>query len=176
MKPAQPAACPERPGHTERIMSKTTRATQMLSKAGIAFSIRTYAYESGADRIGLQAAAAIGEPPSRVLKTLMVAVDGKPACTVVPSDGELSMKRVAAAFGGKTASMMPPADAERLTGYHVGGISPFGAKKAVPTAMEMAALEEPYVIINAGQRGVMVQLAPKDAQKVLGALAASLLA
>lgn len=157
-------------------MAKGTRATQLLTKAGISFSTRSYAYESGVERIGLQAAAAIDEPPCRVLKTLMVEVDGKPACTVVPSDGELSMKRVAAAFGGKSAKMMQPADAERITGYHVGGISPFGAKKAVPTVIEAAALDEPYVIINAGQRGMMVQLAPKDAQTVLKAVAASLLA
>jgi Cys-tRNA(Pro)/Cys-tRNA(Cys) deacylase len=157
-------------------MSKSTRATQALAKAGISFSTRHYDYESGADRIGLQAAAAIGEPPSRVLKTLMVEVDGKPACTVIPSDGELGMKRVAAAFGGKTARMMPPADAERVTGYHVGGISPFGAKKKVPVAIEATALAEPYVIINGGQRGVMVQLAPDDARKTLDAVVASLLA
>ncbi|KHK00753.1 Cys-tRNA(Pro) deacylase [Desulfovibrio sp. TomC] len=157
-------------------MSKTTRATQFLAKAGIAFETIQYAYESGAERIGLQAAAAIGEAPSRVLKTLMVLVDGKPACTVVPSDGELSMKRVAAAFGGKTAGMMPPAEAEKVTGYHVGGISPFGARKKVPVAMEAAAGAEPYVIINGGQRGVMVRLAPDDAVRVLGAVVAPLLA
>jgi Cys-tRNA(Pro)/Cys-tRNA(Cys) deacylase len=157
-------------------MSQSTRATQLLAKAGIPFTVHQYSYEAGVDRIGLQAAAAIGESPARVLKTLMVTVDGKPACTVIPSDGELSMKRVAAVFGGKTAAMMRPAEAERLTGYHVGGISPFGAKKKVPVALEEAALAEPYVIINGGQRGVMVQLAPADARQVLGALVAPLLA
>ncbi|MHC1711608.1 MAG: Cys-tRNA(Pro) deacylase [Solidesulfovibrio sp.] len=157
-------------------MSKSTRATQVLAKAGISFITRHYDYEAGADRIGLHAAAAIGEPPARVLKTLMVEVDGKPACTVIPSDGELGMKRVAAAFGGKTARMMPPADAERVTGYHVGGISPFGAKKKVPVAIEATVFAEPYVIINAGQRGVMVQLAPDDARTTLDAVVASLLA
>ena len=157
-------------------MSQSTRATQVLAKAGVTFTVRQYTYESGTEHIGLHAAAAIGENPTRVLKTLMVSVDGKPACTVIPSDRELSMKRVATAFGGKTAAMMRPADAERLTGYHVGGISPFGAKKRVPMAMEEAVLTEPYVIINAGQRGVMVELDPADAQKVLGALAAPLLA
>jgi Cys-tRNA(Pro)/Cys-tRNA(Cys) deacylase len=157
-------------------MSKSTRATQVLAKAGVSFSTRHYDYEAGADRIGLHAAAAIGEPPARVLKTLMVEVDGKPACTVIPSDGELGMKRVAAAFGGKTARMMPPADAERVTGYHVGGISPFGAKKKVPVAIEATVFAEPYVIINAGQRGVMVQLAPDDAQTTLDAVVAALMA
>lgn len=157
-------------------MSKSTRATQVLAKAGVSFTFLQYDYESGADRIGLQAAEAIGEPPSRVLKTLMVEVDGKPACAVIPANGELRMKRVAAAFGGKTATMMAPADAERITGYHVGGISPFGAKKKVPVAMEQAALAEPYVLINGGQRGTMVRLAPADAQKVLGALTVPLMA
>ncbi len=157
-------------------MSKTTRATQALNKAGAAFDVLTYDYQSGAERIGLQAAAAIGEPPSRVLKTLMVLVDGKPACCVVPSDGELSMKRVAAAFGGKAAAMMPPVEAEKATGYHVGGISPFGSRKKVPVALEAAALSEPYVIINAGQRGVMVRLAPAEAVRVLEAVTVPLLA
>ena len=157
-------------------MAKATRATQALAKAGVAFTVVEYAYEAGADRIGMHAAAAIGEEPSRVLKTLMVSVDGKPACAVIPSDGELSMKRVAAAFGGKTAAMLPPAEAEKVTGYHVGGISPFGQRKAVPTAMEEAALAEPHVIINAGQRGVMVRLSPADAKKALAAVAAPLLA
>ena len=157
-------------------MSKTTRATQFLAKAGIAFETIQYDYESGAERIGLQAAAAIGEAPSRVLKTLMVLVDGKPACAVVPSDGELSMKRVAAAFGGKAAAMMPPAEAEKVTGYHVGGISPFGSRKKVPVAVEAAAMSEASVIINGGQRGVMVRLAPRDAVRVLGAVVAPLVA
>jgi Cys-tRNA(Pro)/Cys-tRNA(Cys) deacylase len=157
-------------------MSKTTRATQVLAKAGVAFDVLTYDYQSGAERIGLQAAAAIGEPPGRVLKTLMVLVDGKPGCCVVPSDGELSMKRVAAAFGGKSAAMMPPAEAEKATGYHVGGISPFGAKKRLPVAIEASALAEPYVIINAGQRGVMVRLSPAEAVRVLEAVTVPLLA
>lgn len=157
-------------------MAQSTRATLVLAQAGIPFTLLHYTYEAGTNKIGLHAAAAIGEPASRVLKTLMVAVDGKPACTVIPSDGELSMKRVAAAFGGKTARMLSPADAERVTGYHVGGISPFGLRKKVPTAMEEAVFAEPYVVINAGQRGVMVQLAPEDTRRVLGAIGASLLA
>ncbi|MEF2070530.1 Cys-tRNA(Pro) deacylase [Consotaella aegiceratis] len=157
-------------------MAKSTQATLALDKAGVAYSTRSYDYQSGHEPIGLQAAAAIGEPPSRVLKTLMVEVDGKPACCVIPSDRELSMKKVASAFKGKTAAMMPAVKAERLTGYHVGGISPFGQKRAVPTAIEASALAEDYVIINAGQRGLMLQLAPKDAVEALGATAAVLVA
>ncbi|CDN50599.1 Cys-tRNA(Pro) deacylase [Neorhizobium galegae] len=157
-------------------MSKTTRATQMLEKAGIAFATVTYDYDPNADRIGMQAAEAIGEEPRRVLKTLMAEVDGKAVCVVVPSDREVAMKKLAAAFGGKSANMMKPADAERATGYHVGGISPFGQKKLVPTAIEITALDEPHVFINGGQRGLQVRLDPKAARDALKAVAAPLVA
>lgn len=155
-------------------MSRTTRATQTLQKAGVAFTTLTYDYDPNADRIGLAAAEAIGEEPRQVLKTLMAEVDGKPVCVVVPSDREVSMKKLAAAFGGKSANMMKPADAERATGYHVGGISPFGQKKQVPTAIEATALDEPYVFINGGQRGLQVRLDPKAARDALKAIAAPL--
>ncbi|MEB3043150.1 Cys-tRNA(Pro) deacylase [Rhizobium mulingense] len=157
-------------------MSKTTRATQVLSKSGIAFTVHTYDYDPGAERVGLQAAEALGEAPHRVLKTLMAELDGKPVCVVVPSDREVSMKKLASAFGGKSANMMKPADAERLTGYHVGGISPFGQKKIVPTAIEETAFVEPLVYINGGQRGLQVRLDPKDALTVLKAVSAPLIA
>ena len=157
-------------------MSKTTRATQMLTKAGIAFTTVTYDYDPNADRIGLQAAEAIGEAPHLVLKTLMAELDGKPVCVIVPSDREVSMKKLAAAFGGKSANMMKPADAERATGYHVGGISPFGQKKQVPTAIETAAMAHDCVYMNGGQRGLQVRLSPRDAQKALKAIAAPLVA
>lgn len=157
-------------------MSKTTRATQALAKAGVSFELIAYDYDPEAPRVGLQAAEAIGEPPHRVLKTLMATVDGKPVCAVIPSDREVSMKKLAAAFQGKSAAMMKPADAERLTGYHVGGISPFGQKKVVPTAIEEAALGEPYVFMNGGQRGLQVRLDPKGALEALKARAAPLIA
>lgn len=157
-------------------MSKATRGTEVLEKAGVSFTTVTYDYDPNAERIGLQAAEAIGEEPCRVLKTLMAEVDGKAVCVVIPSDREVSMKKLAVAFGGKSAAMMKPADAERITGYRVGGISPFGQRKLVPTAIEATALEEVYVFINGGQRGLQVRLAPKDAQSVLKAIAAGLVA
>ena len=157
-------------------MSRTTRATQFLDKARVAYETVTYDYDPDADRIGMQAAEAIGAEPFRVLKTLMAEVDGKPVCAVVPSDHEVSMKRLAAAFGGKSANMMKPADAERVTGYHVGGISPFGQKKRVPTAFEEAALAHGTVYMNGGPRGLQVQLKPADAMTALDAKAASLVA
>jgi len=157
-------------------MSRNTRATQFLTKAGVAFEVLTYDYDPDAERIGLQAAEAIGVPPHRVLKTLMAQVDGKPVCVVVPSDREVSMKKLAAAFAGKSAAMMRPGDAERLTGYHVGGISPFGQKKPVSTAFEASAMAESEVYMNGGQRGLQVHLTPQDAVKALDARVASLVA
>lgn len=157
-------------------MSKGTRATQTLEKAGVAFTVHSYAYDPSADRIGMQAAEALGTPPAQVLKTLMTKVDGKPACVIVPSDCEVSMKRLAAAVRGKSAEMMPPVEAERIAGYVVGGISPFGQKKRVPTLIEETALAHDFVFINAGQRGLQVRLSPRDAAKALGAIVAPLVA
>ena len=157
-------------------MSKTTRATQALAKLGVEFALHTYDYDPDADRIGLQAAEALGVTPHRVLKTLMAEVDGKPVCVVVPSDREVSMKKLAAAFRGKAASMMRPADAERLTGYHVGGISPFGQKKRIAVAIDAAALEETSVYLNGGQRGLQIELDPNDAVRALAAIVVALTA
>ncbi len=156
-------------------MSKKTRATEMLEKKGIAYSLHTYDYDPGADRIGLQAAEALGERPDRVLKTLMAVVDGKPVCVVVPSDREVSMKKLAAAFRGKSAQMMKPADAERTSGYTVGGISPFGQRRDVPTVMEEQALAHEFVFVNGGQRGLQIKLDPKLALKAVGGKTAALI-
>ena len=157
-------------------MSKTTPATKALEKLGVKFVLHSYVYDSTTGSIGLQAAEALGVEPYRMLKTLMAEVDGKPVCVVVPSDGEVSMKKLASAFGGKAAKMMRPADAERLTGYHVGGISPFGQKKRVPVAIEAAALGHATVFLNGGQRGLQVELDPNDAALAAGAHAHALTA
>ncbi|MBN9581789.1 MAG: Cys-tRNA(Pro) deacylase [Afipia sp.] len=157
-------------------MSKVTRATKMLEQVGVAFTTHTYDYDGDADRIGLQAAEAIGEDPARVLKSLMALVDGKPVCVIVPSDREVSMKKLAAAFGGKSAQMMKPADAERLSGYKVGGISPFGQSRPPRAAIEAQAMAHDRVYINGGQRGLQVRLSPHDAAQVLSAIVAPLVA
>ena len=152
-----------------------TRATIALLNAGVDFTVHGYDYAPDSERLGLHAAEALGEAPHRVLKTLMATVDDKPVCAVIPSDCELNMKKLAAAFGGKAAQMMRPMDAERVTGYCVGRISPFGQKKRVPIAMEERALQETYVFVNGGQRGVQIRLNPEDARKVAGAIVASLI-
>jgi Cys-tRNA(Pro)/Cys-tRNA(Cys) deacylase len=157
-------------------VSKATRATQALEKAGVAFTVHTYDYDPDADKIGMQAAEALGEAPQRVLKTLMALVDGKPVCVIVPSDREVSMKKLAAAFGGKSAQMMKPPEAERISGYKVGGISPFGQMRPLRAAIEEQAMTETLVYMNGGQRGLQVRLAPGDAATVLKAIVASMVA
>lgn len=157
-------------------MSHTTRATQFLTQQKVRFTLASYDYDPEAESIGLAAAAAMGVPPSRVLKTLMATVDGKPVCAIVPSDREVSMKKLAAACGGKSAAMMKPAEAERLTGYHVGGISPFGQKKRVPAVLEETALVEALVFLNGGQRGLQVEIDPKEIVRVLNAVTAGITA
>lgn len=150
-------------------MSRTTPATVALDRAGLHYTIASYAYDPGAERVGLQAAEALGVDPGEVLKTLMVRVDGKPACVVLASDREVAMKKLAAALGGKSAEMMKPADAERMTGYRVGGVSPFGQKRAVPTVIDADAAALPQAFVNAGQRGLQARLAPTDLVRVLDA-------
>lgn len=147
-----------------------------MKTKGVEVSLHPYAYDPSAEAVGLAAAAALGLDAALTLKTLMVEVDGTPACCVIPSDRQLSMKKVAAAFGGKAAAMMLPAKAEKLTGYKVGGISPFGQKRAVPVAIEASVCAAAKVWINAGARGLLLGIAPAAALAVLAAKPAELLA
>ena len=157
-------------------MSKVTPATRALTAASVAFTVHAYDYDPDAESIGLQAAAALGEDPARVLKTLMALVDGKPVCVIVPSDQEVSMKKLAAAAGGKSGQMMKPPAAERVTGYKVGGISPFGQRKQVGTVIEESALAHELVYLNGGQRGLQVRMKPTDVRDVVKAVVADVLA
>jgi Cys-tRNA(Pro)/Cys-tRNA(Cys) deacylase len=150
-------------------MAKVTRATLALDKAGITFTVVRYDYDPGAERIGQQAAEALGVDPHCVIKTLMARV-----CVMLSSAAEVSMKLLAAAVGGKSAEMMPPADAERMTGYRIGGISPFGQQRTVPTVMDRQALSHSQVYVNAGQRGLQLHLDPADAARVLDAVIADI--
>jgi Cys-tRNA(Pro)/Cys-tRNA(Cys) deacylase len=153
-----------------------TRAAAALDAAGTAYTLHRYDYDPAAESVGLAAAAALGVAPARMLKTLMLLADGKPGCAVLPSDASLSMKRAAALLGAKAAKMMPPADAERLTGYKVGGISPFGQPRRVPVLLEQAALAHDRVFVNGGQRGLQLEIAPGTLVDLLGATAGKIVA
>ena len=143
-------------------MAQSTRATLALKAAQIPHMVHRYDYDGNAPSIGLQAAEALGVSANIMFKTLMLMIDGKAACAILPSDQSLSMKRVAAAFGGKSADMMKPADAERMTGYKIGGISPLGQTKSVRTLLDETALAHRHIYINGGQRGLQIQLSPHD--------------
>ena len=155
-------------------MAKGTRATKLLEQAGIAFTPVAYDYDTASRSRGLQAAQALGVQPEVVLKTLLALVDGRPVCVIVPSDQDISMKRLAASFGGKSAQMMPPADAERITGYRIGGISPFGQSRHLPTVLDARALGHSLVFVNGGQRGLQLRLDPASIVQVLNARTAAL--
>lgn len=151
-------------------MSKaaSTPATLFLTRAGKPFTLHPYDYAAGEDHHkGVYAAHALGQAEERVFKTLMVELDGRPACVVIPVARSLSMKKVAAYFGAKHAVMMAPDKAERLTGYRVGGISPFGQKRAVPTVLDESAVGQESIFINAGKRGLLLEIAPDDAVSIL---------
>lgn len=155
-------------------MASATPATRILDSLGVAYRLASYDYDPDAPRIGLHAAESLGVDPGRVLKTLMTKVDGRPVCVVLASDREVSMKRLAAAAGGKSAEMMKPADAERLTGYRIGGVSPFGRKRPTPVVLDVAALDHPMVFVNGGQRGLQVEMSPKDLAAALEATVAAI--
>ena len=146
-------------------MSKTTPATVALTRAGVAFELFPYDYDPDAPRVGLQAAEALGWAPEQVFKTLMTLVDAKPACVIVPSDCEVSMKKLAAAIGGKSAQMMKPADLVARQTLGVGGVSPFGQRKVVPTVMDETAILFDRILINGGQRGLLLGLTPDEAAR-----------
>jgi Cys-tRNA(Pro)/Cys-tRNA(Cys) deacylase len=156
--------------------TRSTPATMAVQKAGVAFTLHEYDYDPNADSVGLQAAAALGVDPARLLKTLMTKAGGAVVCVLVPSDREVSLKKLAAAAGAKDAAMMPPTEAERVSGYHVGGISPFGQKKRVRVIVERNALSHTTVLLNGGRRGLQIEIAPADLVRLLDASVADLCA
>lgn len=155
-------------------MSSSTPATRALIAAGVAVDLRHYDYDPQDQQIAIAAALALGESPTRVLKTLIIFADDKPGCVLVPADREVKMKKAAAAFGAKAARMATVAEAERITGYKVGGVSPFGQKKALRTFFERTVESEPYVFVNGGQRGLQLKIAVATLQAVAKAEAVDL--
>jgi Cys-tRNA(Pro)/Cys-tRNA(Cys) deacylase len=152
--------------------ASATPATVALTRAGIAFTVRAYDHDPAAASFGLEAAELLGVPPERVLKTLLAAVDGALVVAVVPVSGQLDLKALAAAVGGKRAVMADPAAAERSTGYVVGGISPIGQRKPLPTVLDATTLVHPTVLVSGGRRGFDLELDPADLIRVTGATVA----
>lgn len=141
-----------------------TRGTAVLDRLGVAYERHPYEHrEKGA----AFAADALGIDAARLAKTLVVAVDGDPVFVLVPGDRELALKALARLAGGRRAALVEAHDAERLTGYRVGGISPFGARRALAVYAERSYLEHDRIALNGGARGLIIELARDDLVRVL---------
>src|SRR5919199_1359469 len=137
--------------------ARDTPATTAARRAGIGFEVHEYEHDPGAASYGLEAAEALGLDPGRGFKTLVADLDGTLTVCVVPVTSELDLRSL-----GKRAALADPAKAERTTGYVVGGISPLGQRRALPTLVDESALEHDTVFVSAGRRGLEIELAPKD--------------
>ena len=146
-----------------------TPATVALEKAGVSFTVHAYDHDPRSASYGLEAADALGLDPDAVFKTLLAEVDGELVVAVVPVSGQLDLKALASAVGGKRAAMADPAVAERTTGYVVGGISPIGQRRRLRTVVDESASARPAVYVSGGRRGVDLGLDPADLVRVLDA-------
>ncbi|HET8767821.1 Cys-tRNA(Pro) deacylase [Phycicoccus sp. M110.8] len=145
-----------------------TPATTTLTRLGVAYDLHPYEHDPAAPSYGLEAAEALGVPPAHVFKTLLVQGERGLAVGVVPVDRTLDLKAVAAALGLKKVSMADPAAAERSTGYVVGGISPVGQKRPLPTVVDESAASLDRVYVSGGRRGLDLSLDPADLVRVTG--------
>jgi Cys-tRNA(Pro)/Cys-tRNA(Cys) deacylase len=139
-----------------------------LHRAGVPFDLHPYDHDGTATSYGLEAADALALDPSQVFKTLVARVDGRLTVAVVPVSGSLDLKALAAAVGAKRAEMAEPADAERATGYVVGGISPLGGRSRLDVVVDESVLVLTTVYVSAGRRGLQVSLAPAGLLAVTG--------
>jgi Cys-tRNA(Pro)/Cys-tRNA(Cys) deacylase len=149
-----------------------TPATVALTRAGVLFTAHPYDHDPSSSSYGLEAAAALGVDAARVFKTLLATVDGRVTVAVVPVSGSLDLKALAAATGGKRAEMADPSVAERTTGYVVGGISPLGQRKQLPTVVDVSAESFATVFVSGGRRGLDIELSPGDLVRLTGATTA----
>lgn len=154
--------------------SAGTPATVALTRAGIAFEVRAYEHDPRASSFGLEAAEALGVDAERVFKTLLATVDGQLVVGIVPVAGQLDLKALAAAVGGKRAEMADPRVAERTTGYVVGGISPIGQRKRLRTVLDESALLHEAVLVSGGRRGLDLEMAPADLVRITEAITAQI--
>ncbi|GAB2664714.1 Cys-tRNA(Pro) deacylase [Saccharopolyspora gloriosae] len=148
---------------------KGTPATALLTRQRVTHQVHAYEHDPRAESYGLEAADALGQPPERVFKTLVADVDGALAVGVVPVTGQLDLKSLAAACGGKKAKMADMGAAERATGYVAGGISPLGQKKRLPVVLDASAEAFDTIFCSAGRRGLEIELAPADLVRLLDA-------
>jgi Cys-tRNA(Pro)/Cys-tRNA(Cys) deacylase len=151
-----------------------TPATVALTRAGVPFTVHAYEHDPAASSYGLEAAEALGLDPATVFKTLLADVDGELVVAIVPVAGLLDLKALAAAVGGKKATMADPAVAQRVTGYVVGGISPIGQKRRLRTVLDDSADAHATVYVSGGRRGLDLGLDPAHLVRVTDAIRATI--
>jgi Cys-tRNA(Pro)/Cys-tRNA(Cys) deacylase len=142
-----------------------TPAIAAAEQAKIAYSVHEYEHDPKANSYGLEAAERMGVDPSRVFKTLVVDLDGSLEVAVVPVETQLDLR----ALRGKRSRMADPRDVERSTGYVLGGVSPLGQRRRLPTTVDSSALEHETVFVSAGRRGLELELVPSDLVRLTGA-------
>jgi Cys-tRNA(Pro)/Cys-tRNA(Cys) deacylase len=148
--------------------SRATRATAAAQRAGIVFTVHEYAHDAANVAYGVEAVERLGLDATRVFKTIVVASGDAHAAAVVPVASEVDLKALAGALRTKHATLAGAADAQRLTGYVLGGISPLGQKRRLTTIVDASAREHPTVFVSAGRRGLELELAPDDLVRATG--------
>ncbi|MFJ3380762.1 Cys-tRNA(Pro) deacylase [Curtobacterium sp. NPDC090217] len=156
------------------VASPSTPATLALERAGVPFTPHVYEHHETATNFGEEAAAALGLREEQVFKTLIVSVDGALAVAIVPVANRLDLKAIAAAVGGKKATLADPALAEKRTGYVVGGISPVGQRSRIRTVLDESATEYATIFVSGGRRGFDIEIAPSDLLAVTEATTAAI--
>lgn len=152
-----------------------TPAIDKAKKSKIDFTVHEYVHDPAAESYGVEAAQKLGVAEERVFKTLVLSLDnGKLAVAIIPVSMQLNMKLLAKRVGAKKAAMAAPADAQRSTGYVLGGVSPLGQKKRLPTVLDASALSQPTIYVSAGRRGLEIELSPADLLKLTQGLSAEL--
>jgi len=151
------------------VAGKGTPATALLAKHKVPHQVHEYAHDQRSASYGAEASKLLGLPAERVFKTLVAEVDGALTVGVVPVAGQLDLKALAAAAGGKKARMAEVAAAERATGYVAGGISPLGHRKRLPVVLDSSAAAHETIFCSAGRRGLEIELAPADLTRLANA-------
>jgi Cys-tRNA(Pro)/Cys-tRNA(Cys) deacylase len=154
------------------VAGKGTPATALLAKQQVPHQVHEYAHDPRSASYGSEASELLGLPAARVFKTLVAEVDGALTVGVVPVAGQLDLKALAAAAGGKKAKMADVAAAERATGYVAGGISPLGHRKRLPVVLDSSVNDHETIFCSAGRRGLEIELAPADLARLANATVA----
>ena len=147
-----------------------TPAIKLLTRKKLPHRVHQYQHQPGAASYGLEAADKLGLAPEQVFKTLVIRLDGQSlAIAILPVHRQLSLKKAAAALAAKKAAMADPEDVRRSTGYVLGGVSPLGQKKSLPTLIDTSALAQSAIFVSAGKRGLEIEQAPDTLGELLRA-------